>query len=115
VLTAFYSRNEPRNKRFPSETKARIRSTFGEMADFLHALKRRDHTLAARLAQNWEATLFTHRVCGRILKERPDAPVFTIHDSVLTTPDSVGYVRSVILDEFARLGVTPSLKEERYG
>ena len=67
------------------------------------------------MLQNFEATVFIYRVCGRIMKEKPDLFVATIHDSVLTTPENVEYVETVIRDEFAKLGVTPTLKREKYG
>ena len=48
------------------------------------------------------------------MAERPELPVLTIHDSILTVPGEVEYVRAVILDEFAKLDIEPALKEECY-
>jgi hypothetical protein len=59
--------------------------------------------------------VFIHRVCGRVLEERPGVPLFTIHDSLLTTPEHVGYVRGVIREEFAELGVRVTLKPHSEG
>jgi hypothetical protein len=114
VLVALYSRNKPKNPRFRNEMKARLKARFPSMAEMLTDLKRREHSRAAHLMQNWEATIFIYRICHRIMEKRPDTVIFTIHDSLLTTPDSVKYVKGVIQEEFANLGVCPSLKEERY-
>lgn len=54
-------------------------------------------------------------VCARLMEEHPDCPVVTIHDSILTTPRWVEVVTKVIHEEFARLGITPTLHVEDYG
>jgi hypothetical protein len=95
--------------------KARLKAKYPAVARMLHDLKRRDHSRAACLMQNYEATLFIHRVCGRIMKERPDLILFTIHDSILTTRDNVAYVKRVFTEEFNRVGISPCLREEDYG
>ena len=64
--------------------------------------------------QAYEATLVIATICERIMRERPDLPIITIHDSFLTTEEHVAYVKSVILDEFSKVGVTPKLKHETY-
>src|SRR5262249_13088289 len=114
VLRAFYSANRPKNPLFHNQMKARIQRKFPSIARMLWELKTRDHARAAQLMQNWEATVFIRRICGRIMKDGPDPPLFTKHDCVLTTPDAVENVRGVVLDEFAKLGCTPSLKFEDY-
>lgn len=96
--------------RFPNKLRLRFRRRYPSMAGVLRALKRKEFRHSSHVLQNYEATLFIHRICGRIMKERPDTVVYTIHDSILTTPDAAAYVRGVILDEFKKLGVTPTLK-----
>jgi hypothetical protein len=100
--------------RFPNPLRARFQALYPAAARVLRRLKKKNYRHSSHLLQNYEATLFIHRICGRIMRERPDVALFTIHDSILTTPDAVGYVRGVILDEFSKLGVTPTLREERY-
>jgi hypothetical protein len=48
------------------------------------------------------------------MRERPDLPLFTIHDPVGTTPEHAEYVRGVVMREFAALGLSPTLKREIY-
>ena len=40
------------------------------------------------------------RVCGRLLRECPWAPILTLHDSILTTDEYVAIVERVILEEW---------------
>jgi hypothetical protein len=54
--------------------------------------------------------VFICGVCRRVMRERPDLPVFTIHDCIYTVPGGAEYVRGVIVDEFGRLGVRPRLE-----
>lgn len=49
------------------------------------------------------------------MQEIPDAPVFTIHDSLMTTSPFVDAVRAIIIEEFSRLGLSPTLHEDDYG
>jgi hypothetical protein len=101
-------------RRYRNELRQRFRRLYPTAANVLTALKARNYRHSSHVLQNTEATVFIYRVCGRFMRERPDAFVATIHDSILTTPDNVEYVETVIRDEFARLGVTPTLKQEIY-
>lgn len=109
-----FGRNRPRNSRFPNLLKARFRQRFALVADVLRELKRKNYRHSSHVLQNYEATLFIHVICGRVRAERPDVALYTIHDSMLTTSDQVAYVRGVIREELARLGVTPTIKETSY-
>lgn len=66
-------------------------------------LKRIDHTALARILQRIESTLMIQNVALRIAKERPELPIFTIHDSVVTTVGDEVYVSSLIQEEAFRL------------
>src|SRR5262249_12912380 len=98
------------NRRHPNALRARFEAYCPPVAAFLRDVRRKDHRRAARLLQNAEATLFVHRICGRLLREHPDAPLLTKHDAVGTTPAHAVAVAGVILDEFAKLGLRPTLK-----
>ena len=87
---------------------------FPTVAEMLRSLKRRDYKHSSRSMQSYESTLFIAIICERMRKERPDVPIFTIHDCILTVADHAEYVREVILDEFAKLGIHPKLTEEGY-
>ena len=91
---------------------SRLEVAYPAVAEMLARLKRRDYRHAAHLMQNVEATLFIHCVCGRLMQEEPTMPVYTIHDSVLTTPEYVGTARKAIREVFGRLGLQPTIREE---
>lgn len=92
--------------------KNKFETTYPCVAAMLRELKRKRYERAAWLLQRDESRFFIQRVCGRIMAERPAAPVFTIHDSVYTTAEYVGYVEQVVRAKFAAMGVVPNLKPE---
>jgi hypothetical protein len=92
----------------------RFEDEFPTMAEVLRALKRKGYQHSSRLMQSYESTMFIAIICERLRKEGPELPVFTIHDSILTTADHVEYVRQVIMEEFAMIGIRPTLREEHY-
>jgi hypothetical protein len=87
-----------------------FRKNHPTFADVLAKLKRKDYRHSSHLLQNFEASLMIGRVCDRIRRERPETLVWTRHDSIITTSDAEPYVRSVMLDAFAALGIVPTLK-----
>jgi hypothetical protein len=54
------------------------------------------------------------RIARRILAEMPGTFVGTIHDSILTTPDHAEAVRAIMVEEFGRLGLHPTIRLESY-
>ena len=99
---------------YRSRLKQRFEREFPTIAGMLQSLKQRDYRQVAWLMQSYESTLFIAIICRRLMNEKPQLPIFTIHDSILTVPDGVEDVRHVILEEFAKLGIVPTLKEECY-
>jgi hypothetical protein len=81
------------------------------MAD-MREIKRPDHRRLAHFAQRIESAFMFGRVVPRIMRERPDLFISTIHDSILTPVADAQFVRAVTLDEFAQLGVSPQVKIE---
>jgi hypothetical protein len=77
-------------------------------------LKRKDYRQLAYLLQAHESKLVIDRIARRILAELPGAFVGTIHDSILTTPDHAEAVRAIMVEEFGRLGLHPTIGREEY-
>ncbi len=95
--------------------RSRLKAEFPSIAFMLKTIKFGHYQHAAHLMQNLESTIFIHAICNtRIKKERPKLPIYTIHDSILTVPTAIEYVQSIIMDEFDKLGVKPSLHLEDY-
>ena len=65
----------------------------------------------ARKMQREEAKFMLHTVCRRLFTYHEAVPVFTIHDSIMTTEENVPLVRRIISEEFDRIGLRPTLKE----
>ena len=99
--------------------KSRLKDIFDDMfpgvSEVIRVHKRKDYAFLPRLLQNIEANFVINGVCRRIMTEMPDAPVYTIHDSILTTRPFVGPIRQIMVEDFARLGLTPTLHEKDYG
>ena len=99
--------------------KSRLKDIFGELfpsvAEVIRVHKTKDYRFLPRLLQNIEANFIINTVCRRIMLEMPEVPVFTIHDSVLTTRLYMEPIRQIMIDEFARLGLTPTLHQKDYG
>jgi hypothetical protein len=85
-------------------------ATYPTVAGTLCALKRKDHRRAAWLLQNLEATVIIYGACRRVMAERPDLPVYTVHDCLYTIPSGASLVRDAILEAFGRAGARPRLE-----
>lgn len=75
--------------------------------------KYRPHAALACTMQAFEAEIILKHCCAAIAYERPDLPIFTIHDSIVTTEGNEGYVQSV-MEKTMRdlLGYVPQFKVE---
>ena len=77
--------------------------------------KGRFHKALAITLQAFEADLFLHKICKRIYETNPDIPIFTIHDSVVTTIEYTEIVEQILKEEvFKAIGVNPILNIEKW-
>jgi hypothetical protein len=111
-FTVLFGENRPKGRRWPNLLKRRFRKRYPTLASVLWQLKRRNYRHSSHLLQNLEATLFIHRVCGRIMREKPGIFVATVHDCIATTKEHVSYVEGLILDELGKRGIKPTLEIE---
>lgn len=102
-----------------SDYKARLRegfkTLFPNVQRAIDDLKAEDYKNASRTLQRREAQFVIHGVCRRMFEEHPEAPVLTIHDSVLTTPKWAKQVEGIMNEEFLLLGMRPTLTVKDYG
>jgi hypothetical protein len=111
-LAALFERNRSMNPRLRA-MQQRIARLFPTVARVAREIKGRQHDRLARLLQNHEATVMIYAVCGRLLREHPGLPLFTIHDGILTTPEHAATVEAIIMNEWYRLlGVKPTVKRK---
>jgi hypothetical protein len=107
VMVAFYDR--------PSHCNAVsvvLTELFPSVMQAMRRIKRGDYRRLAHIAQRIESAFMFGRVVPRIMELRPDLFITTIHDSILTPVGEADFVRQVMLDEFARLGLSPQVKVE---
>lgn len=112
VSTTLFSSNEER-RAFLVARKQAFRSVFPWIFDLLELFKQEEHAYLAYLLQTIESEIFLNRIAGRINRERPDMPLFSIHDCLATTPEHEGYLNQVMIEELeSATGLTPHLKRE---
>jgi hypothetical protein len=99
---------------YESSIGQRVQELYPSISEMVTDLKKHDHRRPSWVMQNREATMFIGRIARRIMVEEPDIPLMTIHDSFLTTEEHADYVQDVAMEEFARLGVTPTFTRETY-
>ncbi|MDL2289868.1 hypothetical protein LJB95_00500 [Paludibacteraceae bacterium OttesenSCG-928-F17] len=69
-------------------------SIFPSVYNIFQEVKHKKYAVLAWILQHFEADLILHTVCKQIAKNKPKIPLFTIHDSVVTTVENADYVES---------------------
>jgi len=114
VLKLMYSNP----KRYNPDLKAifkKFKETFPTEGAIMEILKNRKHNDLAILLQKIEAQMLLHRVAKRVFKHNPNIPLFSIHDSLVTTEKYGDIVKQIIEDEYtSKLGINPTIKVEEF-
>jgi len=58
--------------------------------------KLKDYRDFACVMQRLEAFYVIDEICSEIIKDHPEIPLITVHDSIMTTPSHIDYVKSVM-------------------
>jgi hypothetical protein len=116
VLTLVFDNDEEfYNKDFNSASQV-FKREFPSIAKVFAYVKKGNYTNLAILLQRIESYLLLDRVCGRIAKESPNIPLFTIHDSIITTKGNESYVQAVMKEELGKsIGQAPKFSVEYWG
>lgn len=102
IFTVFFSRNS--FIRMPeAKSKIDFRDHFPEIYEIFKQIKVKNHRALAHILQRIESELIIQKVCKRISIEKPDLPIFTIHDSIATTVGNENYVSTIIKEEALKL------------
>lgn len=109
IFVVFFSSN-----RYMGQPKAhqkrKFKEHFPQTYEIFRRLKVINHRALAHILQRIESLIMIQNVAVRISKERPELPIFTIHDSVVTTVGNEEYVSAVIQEEVFKLtGLKASL------
>lgn len=102
IFIIFFSENNRfmRNKEGPKRI---FKGLFPKTYKVFRLIKSSDHTALARILQRIESVIIIQHVVPRIASERPELPIFTIHDSVVTTLGNEDYIESIIREEIKKL------------
>lgn len=88
--------------------------TVGKIIKAIKSGKGKHNTLACSL-QRLEAHIILHKVCRKIHLINPEIPLFTLHDSIITTPEHKHIVRDIMIEELTNfVGIKPTLKLEQW-
>ena len=107
------------DNRFIGQKDARPKKIFKEYFPEEYAIfakiKKKDKSLLPRLLQSIESYLMIDIIAKRIAKEFPNAPIYTIHDSISTTAQYVDDVQRIMTEELTKaIGYPPSLSREEW-
>ena len=98
IFTVLFSDN-----RFIGQTEAdskmAFKTHFPDVYKVFSLIKKKDKTILARILQMIESDIIINRVSKRISREKPEIPIFTIHDSVATIIGYEDYVAKIITEE----------------
>ncbi len=110
MLKFFFSENK-----HTSKYKKLIMDAFPKATKVFERLKQKNHVTVSHILHRLESSIMIEFVSRRIAREKPELPIFTIHDSIATFEEEAEYVTKVIEDEFnQRLGVKVKLGKEEW-
>jgi len=101
VLLAFFTSNHFIGQKEAAQKRI-FKEIFPTVYKILSAVKKKDYSFLPRLLQSLEAKIVLDRICTRISRERPNMPIYTIHDSVVCPEGQEDYVSNVIIEEMKR-------------
>ena len=92
-----------------------FKEVFPDVYEIYRGVKQNEHRTLACLLQNLEAKLVLENACKFITEEHPEIPLFTLHDSIITTEGNEEYVYNVLYEVLLKaIGIPPTLKYERW-
>ena len=109
VMVVFFGKPRHRNAASPV-----FDELFPSLMETMRQMKRGDYRRLAHVAQRLESAFMFGQVLPHLMRSWPDLFIATVHDSVLTVEEQAEFVRQVVLNEFAPLGLSPQVKVERY-
>lgn len=111
LMEVFFSSNAYRG----SKTKNFFEELFPSVSRAFALIKRVDKRHLPILLQQLEAWVILERVTKRISRRNPQIPLFTIHDSIVTTKPHVDLVERLLEEELTKLtGISPTLRREEW-
>jgi hypothetical protein len=108
VLKSFYSKN---SMRIGNGIKTDLHRSFPKISRLLNMIKRPKYQLLSIILQRIESYMVLDVICKRISLERPDIPIFSLHDSIVSTIGNEEYIKNIMTEELSRhIGSPPNIK-----
>lgn len=90
-----------------------FQNIFPTVYELFKLIKKKEKANLPCLLQKIESHLMINVISKRIAKERPNLPIFTIHDSISTIKDEESYVSKIVEEELLKaVGYKPRLHIE---
>lgn len=90
-------------------------SLFPNVYKIMSMIKLKCHPTLAVILQNLEADLILNQTCKIISEKNPEIPLYTLHDSIITTEENVEFVQNEMISVLSQnLGISPSIKVEEW-
>lgn len=94
IFVTFFSKNSAIRK---SNVIKIFKKAFPNVYKIIREVKNGKHNTLAVVLQNLEAEIILNNVCKELNLNYPEVPIFTLHDSVITTEKNKGIVENTIL------------------
>lgn len=114
TFRTFFSPNQ--HKGFSKEIQI-FQKTFPDVYKIFSLIKKgkQQHNSLACLLQNFEARLVLGIACKKVAESFPNAPIFTLHDSIITTENYVNEVQRIMSETLLEnVGIKPTLQIETW-
>ncbi len=112
IFTIFYQKEDSERS---SVAKEIFKIVFPNVFKVIEISKSKDYRKFSIGLQRIESDMVLRTICKRIFDEKPAIPIFTIHDSILSTPDNIEYIKRIMNEElYKKIAILPELKVEDY-
>ena len=102
LFTVFFSNNKFIGQP-EAQSKRDFKKAFPEVYEVFKVIKKNKHQTLARLLQRIESDIIIRNASKRISIEKPNLPIFTIHDSIATIQGNENYISDIIKEEVFQL------------
>lgn len=114
VFAAIFSHNNSINLK-KSQGLRIFKATFPNVYEVFRIIKMGEHRTLACILQNLEAETVLHSACKDIALTNSDIPLFTIHDSIVTTKEHIDIVTKKLSEHvYAVINANPAIKIEKW-
>jgi len=92
-----------------------FREVFPSIYELTRSIKAKSSEVLPILLQRIESYIMYHKIVPRITYERPDLPIFPIHDSLVVTEGNEAYVEQIMSEEIQKaIGIRPHFKRDHW-